>query len=539
MSAHEAVSVPATTVIYDKRRRTLVLTSVCLALMLVVAGVSMLNLAIPGLTVDLGASRTDQQWIIDAYTVVLAALLLPVGALGDRYGRRLTLLAGIAIFGAAALMSAFAGSTTELIAWRAVTGLGAALIMPSTLATITSVYPPEERAKAVGIWAGFAGAGANLGMLGAGLLLEWFSWRSLFVASAIIAVISLTVAWFVVPNTKDPSHANLDPAGSILSFVGIGALVMAIIEGPERGWSDPITLGGLVIGIVAIGAWIAWSLRIEKPLLDFRFFKIRGFATGAASLYLQFFAMFGFFLVALQYLQLILGYGTLKSALSLLPMAVVIMPVSAYAATLARRFGQRVVGAAGLSISAIGFVILAFMGTGSGYWHFLLGLFFTGLGMALAMTPATDAIVGSLPPEKQGVASAVNDTARELGAAFGIAVLGSAFNTGYANSIKDSLVGLPPEAAEVAKDAPAAAFAVATDMGEKGVGLLGAAREAFMVGSRWSLLFGCGILVIGAVFVALRAPRATEDPEVTLHDPLDDALRGEGAVSDGLTPDPI
>ncbi len=515
------------TIIEDPRRRTLVLVAVCLALMLVVAGVSMLNLAIPDVTVDLGASRTDMQWIIDAYTVVLAALLLPMGAVSDRWGRRWTLIGGIGVLAVAAAGAALSDSTTQLIAARALMGVGAALVMPSTLATITSVYPPESRAKAVGIWAGVAGAGANLGVLAAGLLLEWFSWRSLFVFSATFAVISFAVAWFVVPNTKDPAHANLDFVGAALSLVGIGALVTGIIEGPERGWSDALTVAALTVGIVAITAWILWSLRIDKPLLDFRFFKLRGFATGSASLFFQFFAMFGFFIVALQFLQLILGFGTLKAALSLLPMAIVIMPVSAYAATLAQRYGQRLIGALGLSITAFGFLIIALMDVSSNYWHFLFGLFFTGIGMALAMTPATDAIVGSLPPAKQGVASAVNDTARELGAAFGIAVIGSAFNTGYGNSITEGVAGLPPEMAEVAKEAPASAFVVAGQMGEAGLGLLSAAREAFMVGSRWALLSGALVLVIGALFVIVRAPRKADDPEVNLDDTLDLALDTE------------
>jgi EmrB/QacA subfamily drug resistance transporter len=499
-------------------RRRAVLAATCLALVLVVAGVSMLNLALPSIVGDLGASATEQHWIVDGYAVALAALLLPFGALGDRIGRRTTLLAGVAVFGLAAALSAFAGSPAQLIAWRVLSGAGAALIMPGTLATITSVFPTHERARAVGLWAGFAGAGGILGMLVSGALLESFWWGSVFLTSAALAVVAFSVAFAVVPDTRDPQHAHLDPLGSILSVLGIGGLVLGIIEGPSRGWTDPLTLAGLVVGVVSLVAWVGWSLRTPTPLLDMRSFRNRGFATGSGSLFVQFFGMFGLFLVALQFLLLVLGFGTLEAAVALLPMVLVILPLSAVAAPLAERLGQRVVGAAGLVITAAGFVLLAAMDTTSGYPHFLAGLIVVGVGMALAATPATNAIVGSLPPAKQGVASAVNDTARELGAAFGIAVLGSAFNSAYSDAISGSLTGLPTEAASVAGDSAAGAFAVAGQIGPAGAGLVNAASEAFMSAMQTSLVLGAVILLAGAVFVWLRAPR-TAQVDVGLHLP--------------------
>ncbi|MCU1468616.1 MAG: multidrug transporter [Actinomycetia bacterium] len=509
------------------RRRTAVLVTMLLALVLVVAGVSMMNVSLSTLTAALGASPTDQQWIVDGYTVALAALLLPAGAIGDRFGRRRALVAGIAIFGLASAASALTDSASALIVWRVLTGVGAALIMPGTLSTITSVFPAEGRAKAVGVWAGFAGAGGILGMLVGGALLEQWWWGSIFVVSSVLAAVALVATILTVPESRESEHVGVDPLGAVLSVLAIGGLVLGIIEGPSRGWSDPITLVGILGGIVAGFLFVWWELRTPSPLLDPRLFKLRGFATGSTSLFLQFFAIFGFFFISLQYLQLVLGYGTLKSALALLPIAVVMMPLSTVAASLAEQYGQRLIGSAGLLISAVGFVVIATMNAGSGYWELLAALLIIGGGTALAMTPATNAIVGSLPRAKQGVASAVNDTARELGSAFGIAILGSAFNSGYRSNIDGNLQGLPPAARAAAHEAPAAAIAVAHKAGASGDALVVAARDAFMVGSRYAMYIGAVLLVVGAVFVFARGQhQVVPEEEDTLDDELT-AMRGE------------
>lgn len=492
-------------------RRRAVLAAMCLALVLVVAGVSMLNVILPALTRDLGASSTEQLWIVDAYAITLAALLLPFGAIGDRFGRRGALLVGIGLFGVASALSAMATSPGPLIAWRALAGIGAALIMPGTLSTITSVFPADQRARAVGVWAGFAGAGGTLGMLASGAMAERFWWGSVFVLSAAIAAVAFVATVVAVPDSRDPEEAHLDPVGSVLSVAGFGLLVLGIIEGPHRGWTDGLTLLGLIGGGVALTAWVLWSLRTPRPLLDPRLFGLRGFATGSASLFLQFFAMFGFFLVALQYLQLVLGYSTFTAALALMPMAAMMLPLSALAPIVVERLGHRTVAGGGLAVAAAGFVVVSTMDAGSSYLHFLAAMLLVGAGMALAMTPATNAIVASLPLAKQGVASAVNDTARELGAAMGVAVLGSALSSGYRDRIADTAATLPPEAAEVAREAPAGAMAVAGELGAAGQGLADAAREAFMSGQRTAVLLGAAALFGGALYTWLRAP-ARLDP---------------------------
>jgi EmrB/QacA subfamily drug resistance transporter len=497
--------------------RTLILATMCLALVMVVAGVSMLATSLPGLAADLGASQSSQQWIVDAYALTLAALLLPAGALGDRYGRRGALIAGVALFGGASALAAAASSPGQLIALRAIMGVGAALLMPGTLSTITSVFPEEERAKAVGIWAGFATAGGTLGILASGALLEGFYWGSIFLVVAAIALVTLVAIAVVVPSTRSSERVRIDVLGSVLSAVGTGLLVLGIIEGPDRGWTDLVTLVGLVGGVSVLVAFVLVELRAEAPLLDPRLFAHHGFASGVVSLFLQFFAMFAFFFVSLQYLQLVMGYGTLLAAAALLPMTVFIMPISIAAGTLSERYGHRLVGGGGLAISALGFGVFSMLGSSSGYWLFLVATLVIGAGAALAMTPATNAIVASLPRAKQGVASAVNDTARELGAAFGVAVLGSAFNTGYRHGLDGHLGGLSATVASRAREAPAIALQVARTLPD-GAALVRTTRDAFSVGMRYSVLFGMGLLLIGALFVWIRgASRA----EAIVEDELD------------------
>jgi EmrB/QacA subfamily drug resistance transporter len=526
-------------------RHGAILAIVCLSLALVVAGVAMLNVALPTMTTALGASQTDQQWIIDGYTVALAALLLFAGALGDRFGRRRALVAGLALFGAANAFSAFTNSASALIVWRVLAGVGAALIMPATLSTITSVFSPDKRAKAVGVWAGVAGAGGMLGLLVAGAMVEQWWWGSIFVATAALAAVALAATLIIVPETRASHTVRLDPGGALLSIVAVGGLVLGIIEGPSRGWTDPITMFGIVGGVLAGVLFVRWELRRYAPMLDPRLFGLRGFATGSASLFLQFFALFGFFFIALQYLQLVLGYSTLTSAVALVPAVVVMMPLSTVAATLAERYGQRIVGAAGLVVAAAGFVVLASLQASSGYGQFLIGLVLTAAGAALAMTPATNAIVASLPRAKQGVASAVNDTARELGSAFGIAILGSAFNSAYRGSIANSLQGQPASVAAAARSSPAAAFAAAQQAGAAGQSLATAARDAFLTGSRAAMLIGTALLLVGAAYVALRGNHATaiepaiddandEADETTLTPALDAAPAG---TNNGRQPD--
>jgi len=515
------------------RRRTLVLVTMCLALVVVVSGVSMLNNALPRLAEALSLSQSRQQWVVDGYTVALAALLLPAGAIGDRFGRKRAMIGGLVAYTLGMVWAATAGSAESLIASRVVAGLGAAFIMPGTLSTITSVFPPEGRARAVGIWAGFAGAGGTIGLFMSGVLVDHFYWGSVFVVSAVLAAVTLAALIVFVPSTRASEAVGLDPVGAVLSAFGIAALVIGIIEGPDRGWSAPLTVGALAAGAVLLTAVIFWELRSKAPMLDPRLFRHRGLATGSAAMLLQFLAMFGFFFVGVQYLQLVLGYSALTAAAGLAPMSIVFVVISPVAATLSERYGLRVVGGGGLTIAAAGFGIFLTVSASSGYWLFLVSSLILGLGMALAMTPATNAIVASLPRSKQGVASAVNDLSRELGAAFGVAIIGSAFNIGYRNSIDAHVGGLDASVAAQAHEAPATALNAAAKLGDAGQELIAHANQAFISGLRAALIVSGGAMLLGAAYVVLRAPSRSEE---VLEDVLDEGGpqgdRPEPGVSD-------
>lgn len=487
-----------------------VLAAMCLALVLVVASVSAINLALPGLAVELDASNTDLTWIADGYTVALAAFVLPLGALGDRLGRRNVLVAGTLVFAASALAAALSDTTTALIAWRVVMGLGAAMIMPGTLSTITAVFPPEQRSKGVATWSGFAAAGAIIGLLGAGALLEKWSWTSIFYVSAATAVLAGITAVVLAPDTRDEHPPRPDIIGTILSSAGIGALVVGIIEGSERGWTERVVVGSLVLCALAFAAYAFHGLRTHEPLLDPRLFGRPGFRSGAVTVLTQFMAVFGFFFVGLQYLQLILGYSPLKSAVALIPVAVVVLPVSMVTPLLVRVVRLNMTMFAGLLFLAAGLLWIATLDTDSGYLPFLGGLVVAGIGVGVTSSTGTSAIVTSLSARQQGVASAMNDTTREVGSAVGIALMGAVFSGSYGSHLPD-LSALPDEAAETVRDSAPGGLAVAGQLGPDGVALAGQVKDAFIHGLSASLIAVSVILVVAAIGALLRAPRRLPD----------------------------
>jgi EmrB/QacA subfamily drug resistance transporter len=492
----------------EARQRKAVLRVMCLALMMVVAAVASLNVALPGIARDTGATQTQLQWIVDAYAIIFAALLLPAGAVGDRFGRKPLLAAGLALFGVVSFAALFVNSPGTLIALRGVMGVAAALIMPVTLSVITTVFPPEERGKAVGTWVGVAAGGAVIGLLTSGILLHFFSWSSIFALNVVLATLALTGTLLVVPATRESRPPRLDPVGTALSVVALAALVFGTIEGPERGWGDAVTLVALSGGIAGITLFVLWELSRSEPMLDPRNFLRRGFGAGSLSISVQFFAAFGFLFIELPYLQLVLGYSPLQAAGALLPMAIVVIPLSRFAPKIAAHVGVRVTGPIGLGLMASGLIVFSTLGTNATYWHFFAGLVPFGAGMALSGAPATTAIVASLPREKQGVASAMNDVSRELGGALGIAVLGSVLNTAYRSGIDQHTAGLPAALADKARKSVGAAQAIGQRLGAPD--LVAQANSAFVHGVSLALLAGAGALISGAIFVALRAPDRAE-----------------------------
>ncbi len=489
----------------------LVIATMCLAVVLAIAGVAGLTVAVPSIGAELGATQSELQWILDAFALTLAALLLPMGALGDRFGRRRMMLIGFAVFVGASLWATWAGSISELIAARALGGAGAAMFFPGTLATLTATMPDERRGTAIGLWAASASLGGTIGSLVAGGLIEVYWFGSVFLATAIAGAVVGTMTWRFVPETNDPAHANIDPAGAVLSLIGVGGLVFAITEGPVKGWSDPLTLAGLAAAIVGLGGFAWWELRTTRPLLDLRLFRRRGFATGTVSIFIQYIVVFGYFFVAAQHLAFVAGYGPFKIAAALLPVGILLPYMSTKAPSWAARRGRGPIGATGLALMAAGCFAFATIDTTSSYWLFAGALAVFGAGMGLAAPPATEAIVEALPRAQQGVASATNDVARELGGAIGIALIGSALTSGYRRSI-DSTNGLPVELAPLIRDSAPAGLAVA-DTSPDPLTIIDAVRNSVVDGFSQSMILAGGLLTIGTLYVALRTPpRAQEHP---------------------------
>jgi EmrB/QacA subfamily drug resistance transporter len=467
-----------------------------------VAAMSSLNVALPGIARATHASQTQLAWVIDAYSLVFASLLLPAGAIGDRYGRRRALIAGLTIFGAGSAVAMTAHSATELIGLRAVLGLGAALVMPATLSTITGTFPGEQRTRAVSVWAAVAGGAAVLGLLTSGILLQVWSWPSVFGLNVVLACAAIAGTIKFVPESADPEAPRIDITGAILAVIGIVAVVYSIIEAPTEGWASVRTLAGLAGGAVILAGFVAWEWNRRAPLLDPRVFARRGLAAGSLSIFVQFFAFFGFIFIALQYLQLIRGDSGIMSAVSMLPMAAAMMPSARLAPALAARFGARAVCAVGLVLIAVALVVLAQLTAGSGYWLLATGLIPLGAGMGLAMTPATSGITSALPAAQQGVGSALNDLSRETGGAVGIAVLASILTATYQSHL--NLARVPAAEAGPARSSVAAATRLGGIVTEH-------AQTAFVDGMHLALLITAGIVVAAAIGVfALLRPGAPQ-----------------------------
>ncbi|MEM7284983.1 MAG: MFS transporter [Actinomycetota bacterium] len=491
----------------QQRSPAAILAATIAAAMLVVANVSVLNVALPELSVELGATQAEGQWMIDIYAVVLASLLLPIGAIGDKFGRRLILLIGLAILTAANVVTIFLDTPTQLIVARAISGLGAAFVFPATLSTITATLPEDKRSRGVAMWTASVSMGGIIGVLVSGALIESFWWGSLFLTMAIASAVVLVICYLAVPTSSDPDEANLDPIGAVLSAVGLGALVLGIIEGPVKGWTSTIALTGLIGGALAFAAFVAWELRTARPLLDVRLFRRQGTRAGSFSVFIQFTGMFGMFFLVVFYLSVVRGFGPLDTGLALLPIGLGVFPASAAAIPLASRFGRRAVGATGLGLMAGGFLVGAVIDIDSSIWHYYGALVVMGLGFGLAGPPATEAIVESLPRAQQGVASALNDVLREVGAAIGIAVAGSAFNAAYRSSVAD----VEPDwgdAFGAIEESPFAALQVGLGAPpEQGGPLIQSVQQATLDGWGRGMLVSAAVVAIGAVAFFAWAPR--------------------------------
>ena len=530
LTDHNGLDGPAEGEVVADPRRWAILAVLCLSLLIVGIDGTIVNVALPSLVRELGASSSQLQWIVDAYTLVFASFLLLAGSLGDRYGRRTALTVGIVIFGAGSLASALVGSAGALILTRAVQGFGAAFIMPATLSILTNVFSPEERPRAIGIWAGVSGLGVAIGPITGGYLLGHFWWGSIFLVNVPVIAVALVAGAILVPNSKDPESPPLDYVGAGLSVTTLLAILYGIIEGPSNGWTSPLIVGAFVVGAVLLAAFIQWERSREFPLLDVRFFANPRFSAASVAVTLVFFSMFGALFFLSQYLQFVLGYDALQSGVRLLPIAVALMVGAPLSSKLVSMFGTKVVVTIGLVLVAVAMLVMSRVSTTSGYPLVAVVLVIVGMGMALAMAPATDSIMGSLPPEKAGVGSAVNDTTREIGGALGVAILGSILSSVYRKEITRSSVyqlaqKASPAGAAAIRDSVGAAAEVAKQLPADVAKTLTASLDhAFVHALDRTVFVGAGIALLGALVSAVFLPSHAE-PATAGDEGVEDLIR--------------
>jgi EmrB/QacA subfamily drug resistance transporter len=490
---------------YDRRWWTLVVLSV--SLLVISLDNTILNVALPTIERDLDASAGDLQWIVDSYTLVFAGLLLTLGSLGDRFGRRLALVGGLVVFGAGSLLSALAPSADALIASRALMGVGGALIMPSTLSILTNVFPAEERPKAIGIWAAVAGLGIAIGPVAGGWLIEQFDWSAVFLVNLPIVVAALAAAPALVPESRDPEKSKLDPLGAVLSTAGLGVLTWSIIEAAERGWTDGLVLGGFGVAASALAGFVAWELRTSSPMLDVRLFRVRRFSGASISIALVFFSLFGAIYFLTTFLQSVMDYDALGAGLRVTPVAIGLVLGGPLSAKLAERFGTRNVVAGGLLVVAAALLLLTGADADSGYGLIAASLVLLGFGMGSTMAPATESIMSSLPLAHAGVGSAMNDTVRMVGGTLGVAVLGSLMSSRYGGDMEGAVQGLPEPAAEAAGESIGHASAVADQIGgSAGAALERFAETAFSSAMSSTLMVAAGVALAGSMVALFVLP---------------------------------
>ena len=471
----------------------------CLSLLAGVIDNTVLNTALPTLARVLHAGTSSLQWIVDAYTLCFAALLIPAGALGDRYGRRRSLIGGLVVFALGSLAASFAPDAGVLIADRVLMGFGAAFVMPATLSILNAVFPPQERAQAIAAWSAVAGVGVIIGPTLGGLLLAHFWWGSVFLVNVPIVAVALAGVLWVVPETAEPGRRSLDVVGTLLVGGALVAIVDAIIEAPTRGWTGLGTLAEAAVGLAALAMFVGWELRVEHPLIDLRIFSSRAFSAASGSITVTFFALFGSLFVFTQYLQLVHGYSPLSAGVRALPFALATGAASPLSPVLARRLGNRVVISAGLALMGLGLLDLSTARVATGYPALALAVAIMGAGMGLVMAPASSTIMTTVPAHQASAGSAVNDTIREVGGALGVAIVGSLAAAVYRSRLSAKLAGhhTPGPLVHIAASSISAADALGKGIGgAPGAEILRAAHESF------TAAMSLGMRVTGAIAVA-------------------------------------
>jgi MFS transporter, DHA2 family, multidrug resistance protein len=516
--------------------RWVTLGVLCMSLMIISVDSTILNVALPTLARDLHASTSDLQWIVDAYVLVFAGLLLVGGSLGDRFGRRGVLSIGLVIFGASSAAAAFTSDPAQLIACRAVMGAGAALIMPATLSILINVFTePKERGRAIGIWGGFSAIGLVVGPIAGGILLEHFWWGSVFLVNVPITAAAVVLGRLFVPTSRDPSNPKLDPVGALLSIVGLALLLWSIIGAPDRGWGDPATLLGVVISVGTLAAFALWERHSDHPMLDVRFFQNPRFTAASLAVTSAFFAISGSLFLVTQLLQSVMGYDALEAGVRLVPFALVIGIGAPLSPRLVERIGTKIVAAGGLFVMVGAMFLFTTVSVDSTYLVIFAALVVLASGIALTMPTSTESIMGSLPRAKAGVGSAVNDATRQTGGALAIAVMGSVLSWGYQSHL-DAVPGVKAPVLASARESVATAVQAGGRLGGvAGTRLVDEAQQAFVSGFRLSFVVAACVLFGGALVALFYLPARAPDHHLNATEYLPSAMVID---DDELAPEP-
>ncbi len=502
------------------KRRWYALACLNISLLIIALDNTVLNVALPSISEDLSASASDLQWIIDAYILVFAALLLTVGVLGDRYGRKMMLQIGLVVFGAGSIWAMFSDSTIMLISARAFLGIGAAMIMPSTLSILTATFrDPKERAKSIAIWVSAFPLGMGSGPLISGALLDHFWWGSVFAINIPVVIIALIGGLFFIDESRDEKSRKPDILGVLLSIIGLFALVFGIIRAGEEGWTDSVVLTSIGIAFILLIAFGWWQSYSKNPMLPLRFFRNMSFTGANIALTLVMFSMFGTFFFMTQYFQTIQGYSPLGTGIRILPMALVSMFFAINSARVAHRIGTKITVSAGIFLAGCGLLFLSIVPEpDTSYGILLIGLCVLPMGMGTAMSPATNSVMGSVPVNKAGVGSAMNDTTRQVGGALGIAVLGTVLNSIYlskVDNLKEQLPLLPEESLDAIESSIQGAHIIAENVPDPAVSqmIINAADNAFVEGMSEAFFIAFIIMMITAVLTFFILPKDVQPSE--------------------------
>jgi MFS transporter, DHA2 family, multidrug resistance protein len=490
-------------------RRWAILGVLVISLLVVVLDNTVLNVAMRTIAdpdSGLGASQSQLEWAINSYTLVFAGLLFTAGILADRLGRRVTLITGLAIFGVASLLSAYAQNPGQLIGARALMGLGAAAVMPATLSIIANVFTPQERPRAIGIWAGAVGLAAAIGPVIGGLLLERFWWGSVFMINIPVVVAGIVLLLVLVPESKDPKPGRIDIPGVLMSVVGLSLLTYGVITGGEDGFDRWQAWGSLAGAIIVLVGFVLFERRTAFPSLDVRLFSNPQFSASTGMVGLIFFAAMGAMFFSAFYLQLVRGYGPLASGALFVPFAVGQLVFAPRSAAMVKRYGPKAVSVVGLLLVTVGLAGWIFIGASTPIWVVGALFFVMGVGMANVMPPATESIMAAVPREKAGVGSAVSNTVRQVGGALGVAVLGAVLSSVYRGDVEDATAALPDAAREAARESISGAYGVAAQAGPAGPGLIAQANDAFLTALHWSAAGGVVVALLGALVALLWLP---------------------------------